>query len=130
MHYLYFFLLIINVTICSAAPSCYDHKKNLQLPFRVDAQNLTDLEIIQEQYNQQDAILQIQKRSLREQMRQLKREEREQNRHLQAKRRCEKIKRQIEILNKRYKQGYTASKGNTLDRKLSELKTQKQHHCS
>ncbi len=91
--------------------------------------NPTELECLHENLRMQEATLGSQKRSLRNYIRERKREERHQNQRLRLQGKCERVRQQIEKLNKRLKQGYTVARGNALDRRLADLKIRKQNYC-
>lgn len=65
----------------------------------------------------------------RERSRKQKWQEREQKRRLRLRARCERVTQKIELLNQRYRRGYTAKQRQMLDRKLAEYNKRRQKYC-
>lgn len=65
----------------------------------------------------------------RERLRKQKRLSQEQNRSLRLRSKCERVTQKIELLNQRYKRGYTAKQRQSLDRKLAEYNKRRQKYC-
>ncbi|HSX20184.1 MAG TPA: hypothetical protein VLG38_03555 [Gammaproteobacteria bacterium] len=90
-----------------------------------------EINTLQSSYNkQQNAAFKARHRTLREVVRAQKQQQLEQRRHLRLKAKCETVLRQIEQLHARYRQGYTAKQGVSLDRKLAECKFRQNKYCN
>ncbi len=122
--------LILNFTLfanVALAQPCV-HTQAITLPFG-PTDSSAELECVRDGYRQQEALLLVQKRALREHIRNRKKDEAEQQRRLRLQNKCELVRQKIEILNKRYKQEYTIATSKILDKKLADLNIKKLKFC-
>lgn len=128
MRILCYLIVLFCTHVCFAAQICPEFK-HICKPDNLHALTKPELQNMQVCLRQQEALMRVHKQTLREHIRQKRFEELEKKRSLRLQGKCETVRRQIEQLNKRYKQGYTIAQGNVLDRKLAELKLRKQKYC-
>lgn len=134
MRKLYLCFVFMPFVVCAEIYKCV--KSDGQIIYKDTPCSIQDTQTIYS-YNQDfwpsvasaKELNQYRKCLTRERLRKQKWSEREQNRSLRLRAKCERVTQKMEMLNQRYKRGYTAKQRQILDRKLAEYNKRRQKYC-